>query len=95
MKADCISVQLPCGRVASFIGREAWCLRRLIEAGPKGLTTIDHPAPRWSHYVFKLRKAGLAISTDVELHRGSYPGHHGRYRLETPLTVVSNQMSPL
>ena len=89
MKADRISVQLPGGRVASFVGREAWCLRHLIGAGRKGLTTLDHPAPRWSHYVYKLRKAGLTISTDVELHGGSYPGHHGRYRLETPVSVVA------
>jgi Winged helix domain len=89
MKSDRISVQLPGGRVLTFIGREAWCLRRLADAGSQGLTTIDHPAPRWSHYVFKLRKAGLAISTEVELHGGSYPGHHGRYRLETAVTVVA------
>jgi hypothetical protein len=88
MKSDRILVQLPGGRVASFVGREAWCLRHLLAAGSKGLTTIDRPAPRWSHYVFKLRKAGLAISTDFGLHDGSYPGHHGRYRLETPLSVV-------
>ena len=89
MKVDRISVQLPGGRVASFVGREAWCLRHLIGAGANGLTTLDHPAPRWSHYIFKLRKAGLAISTDVELHHGSYPGQHGRYRLESPVTVVT------
>jgi hypothetical protein len=39
--------------------------------------------------VFKLRKAGLVISTDREMHSGPYPGNHGRYRLETPVAVVS------
>ena len=85
---DHISIELSGGRVVTFVGREAWCLRHLIAAGAVGLTTLDHPAPRWSHYVYKLRKAGLTISTDVELHSGSYPGHHGRYRLETPVTVL-------
>ena len=61
--AEFIQVQLPDGRTLSFVGREAWCLRRLYNAGAKGLTTIDHPAPRWSHYVYKLRRAGLTIST--------------------------------
>jgi hypothetical protein len=89
MRADRISIQLPGGRSISFVGREAWCLRHLIAAGARGLTTIDHLAPRWSHYVFKLRKAGLIISTDFEMHGGAFPGHHGRYRLETPVTVVA------
>ena len=64
-----IKIRLPDGSQQSFVGREAWTLRRLVEAGQIGVTTIDHPAPRWSHYVYKLRKAGLAISTDHELQR--------------------------
>jgi winged helix domain-containing protein len=43
--------------------------------------------------IFKLHKAGLAISLDVELHGGSYPIRHGRYRLETPVTVVGEAMA--
>ena len=50
---------------------------------------MDHPAPRWSHYIFKLRRAGLTISTEYEPHRGSFPGKHGRYRLQTSLVVVA------
>ncbi len=88
MKADRISVQLPGGRVVTSVGREAWCFRHLVAAGARGLTTIDRPAPRWSHYIFKLRKAGLTICTDFENHGRAFPGHHGRYRLETPVTVV-------
>jgi hypothetical protein len=61
----------------------------LIEAGSRGVTTIDHPAPRWSHYVYKLRRAGLDISTDYEKHSGPFPGNHGRYRLNTLVTVVT------
>jgi hypothetical protein len=83
-----IKIRLPDGSQQSFEGREAWTLRRLLNAGTTGVTTIDHPAPRWSHYVYKLRKAGLSISTDYEAHKGDFPGKHGRYRLETPVTVV-------
>jgi hypothetical protein len=84
-----ITIRLPNGNRQTFQGREAWTLRHLLNAGPAGITTLEQPAPRWSHYVFKLRKAGLVISTDRETHGGSYPGSHGRYRLETSVTVVS------
>lgn len=85
---DKIRIKLPDGSLQTFAGREAWTLRHLLNAGPHGLTTIDHPAPRWSHYVYKLRKAGLVISTGYEAHRGDFPGTHGRYRLETAVEVV-------
>ena len=88
MRSTKIKIRLPDGSQQSFAGREAWTLRRLVDAGPRGVTTIDHPAPRWSHYVYKLRKAGLAISTDYEPHKGDFPGNHGRYRLETPVTII-------
>lgn len=84
-----ITICLPDGARRTFHGREAWTLRQLVTAGSVGVTTLDRPAPRWSHYVFKLRKAGLVISTDRESHGGTFPGSHGRYRLETPVTVVS------
>lgn len=83
-----ITIRLPDGSNQTFQGREAWTLRHLLSAGSIGITTLEQPAPRWSHYVFKLRKAGLVISTDREMHGGAYPGSHGRYRLETPVTVV-------
>jgi hypothetical protein len=83
-----ITIQMPSGSCLTFTGREAWTLRRLIEAGSAGVTTIDHPAPRWSHYIFKLRRAGLTITTEYEAHTGPFPGTHGRYRLETPVTVI-------
>lgn len=72
----------------TFTGRQAWMLRRLIDAGSAGLTLLDNPAPRCSHYIYMLRKAGLTISTTQEPHQGPFPGTHGRYRLETPVTVV-------
>ena len=88
-----MTIQMPSGSCLTFTGREAWTLRRLIEAGSAGVTTIDHPAPRWSHYIFKLRKAGLVITTDYEPHTGPFPGTHGRYRLKTPVTVVMTEVA--
>lgn len=89
MKADKLTVRLVDGSTRTFTNRDAWTLRHLISAGKVGLTTIDHPAPRWSHYVFRRRKAGLVISTEHEPHKGDYPGTHGRCRLETPMNVIS------
>ena len=84
-----IKIRMPDGLHQSFEGREAWTLRHLLNAGAAGVTTIDHPAPRWSHYIYKLRRAGLIISTEYEAHSGSFPGTHGRYRLESVVHVVS------
>lgn len=72
----------------TFVGRDAWALNELIIAGERGVTPLERPAPRWSHYVFKLRRAGLTIETCTELHSGAYAGHHARYVLRTPLRVV-------
>jgi len=88
MTSNKIKIRLPDGSHQVFAGREAWTLCRLIGAGSRGLTTIDHPAPRWSHYVFKLRRAGLQISTDYESHKGDFPGKHGRYRLQTQIQII-------
>ena len=66
-----------------------------MEAGSIGVTTIDHPAPRWSHYIFKLRKAGLIITTEYEPHIGPFPGKHGRYRLNLPSSSSSRPPNEL
>lgn len=62
-------------------GRDAWALDRLREAGPKGCTPIDQPAPRWSAYVFNLRGLGVPIETQFEPHGGEFSGTHARYVL--------------
>ena len=62
-------------------GRDAWALDRLSEAGPKGCTPIEQPAPRWSSYVFNLRKQRVPIETLHEPHEGEFSGTHGRYVL--------------
>lgn len=86
-----ITVEIPTGDGPVrhvFVGRVAWCLMALIVAGAKGVTPIERPAPRWSAYVFSLRRAGIAIETIHEGHLGAFPGHHGRYVLRTPLRVI-------
>ena len=72
----------------TFSGRLAWTLSELIAAGSAGCTPITNPAPRWSDYVRKLRKAGLNIETVWEKHGGAYPGNHARYVLRTTITVI-------
>lgn len=69
-------------------GRMAWALHQLIQSGERGCTPIERPAPRWSDYIFKLRKAGLAIDTIDESHGGAYSGSHGRYVLKTAIEVL-------
>ena len=75
----------PC--VLHLSGRELWALRELIRAGARGVTPIERPAPRWSHYVFMLRSYGLDIETIREPHSGDYPGHHGRYVLRSTVAI--------
>ncbi len=84
-----ITIRKPDGSAQTFTGRQAWMLHKLISAGSAGITLLDTPAPRCSHYIYMLRKAGLIISTTDELHEGPFPGSHGRYRLETPVIVVA------
>jgi hypothetical protein len=64
-------------------GRVQWALDRLRKAGPRGVTPIDEPGPRWSAYVFDLRALGVNIETVHEPHGGDYPGTHGRYVLHS------------
>jgi hypothetical protein len=77
------------GRVMqTFEGRFAWALLALVEAGEYGITPIERPAPRWSHYVYVLRRAGIVIETIEERHAGPYAGRHGRYVLRTAVVVI-------
>jgi hypothetical protein len=78
----------PDGGTATVIGRDAWCLSELLGAGSHGVTPLERPAPRWSHYVYKLRKAGLVIETIDESHSGPFAGTHGRYVLRTKVSIV-------
>lgn len=81
----------PDGMPMTIYGREAWCLRCLIDAGTRGCTPIDRPAPRWSAYVHDLRHDfGLVIETIHEDHGGPYAGTHARYVLHSDVTIVED-----
>lgn len=67
-------------------GRDRWALEQLIEAGTKGCTPINNPAPRWSGYVHNLRKYGVPIETVTEAHEGPFSGTHARYLLRAYVT---------
>lgn len=72
-------------------GREAWALDQLTGAGEGGCTPITHPGPRWSDYVFMLRKRGLLVETiDAKL-GGPFSGLHARYGLRSHVSIVSIQ----
>lgn len=92
MKSEICSITVRLdGKIETFEGRAAWALSQLIAAGIGGCTPITHPGPRWSDYVFKLRRYGLNVETITEKHGGAYAGHHARYVLRTPVSVVEQQ----
>jgi hypothetical protein len=70
------------------LGRVRWMLESLIEAGPKGVTPIDHPGPRFSAYVHSIRQLGVEIETIHEAHGGPFAGTHGRYVLKSRVKPV-------
>lgn len=72
----------------TFSGRFGWSLEELVNAGNRGITPIERPAPRWSHYVFRLRRRGVRIETIPERHGGRYSGRHGRYRLKSEVRIL-------
>lgn len=76
------------GRVVIVRGREAWALWKLVAAGNRGCTPIDHPGPRWSGYVHDLRKLGISIETIREPHGGPFPGGHARYVVRCRVTIL-------
>jgi hypothetical protein len=78
----------PDGGVHEVVGRDAWALQNLLRAGERGCTPIDTPGPRWSHYVFKLRRAGFIIETVNENHGGPFAGTHARYVLRSQVTIL-------
>lgn len=71
-----------------FAGRFAWTLDALAKAGERGVTPIERPAPRWSHYVYRLRRDGVPIETVTERHGGAYSGNHARYVLRGPVQII-------
>lgn len=82
--------KLPDGSSFTVSGRNAWALLELFRARERGCTPIDNPGPRWSAYVFYLkREHGLAIETIHEPHAGQFPGTHARYVLTSVIQIVA------
>lgn len=77
-------------RNMELVGRYAWAMNQLINAGSKGCTPIDNPAPRWSAYIHLLRKDYLIdIETIDEAHGGLFAGTHARYVLRSVVQEAS------
>ncbi len=83
----CLEVEiLDSPEVSSIVvlkGRDAWALLKLHLAGAEGCTPLTDVAPRWSGYVFNLRKAGFVVETVNESHGGLFAGRHARYVLRS------------
>jgi len=75
------------------IGRRAWALLHLVQAGSAGCTPIDQPGPRWSGYVHRLRGNGFAIETVDENHGGPFSGSHARYRLRSDVRIGGGNLA--
>jgi hypothetical protein len=79
-------------RIIVTTAREIWALNELVKAGALGCTPIDNPGPRWSGYVYKLkRNHGLSIKTINEAHGGPFKGTHGRYVLRSAVRAVESE----
>jgi hypothetical protein len=79
-------------RRVNVLGREAWALLNLVEAGTTGCTPITTPGPRWSDYVFKLRRDGIVVATEYEDHGGPFAGSHARYRLKCLVSLEGGNL---
>jgi hypothetical protein len=79
------------GPVVTVRGRDAWALLELKGANEDGCTPIDHPGPRWSGYVHKLRNTGINIETIRENHGGPFAGQHARYVLRSQVTILETE----
>ncbi len=77
-------------RAFTVSGRPAETLLSLLDAGPRGVTSLEAFQAGWAvrlaAYVHRLRsECGLVIETRRESHLG---GSHGRYLLHTPVEVM-------
>lgn len=91
LRVEILGDNSSCISTVTIVGRDAWALRHLIAAGERGCTPIDQPGPRWSHYTWKLRQAGLLIETIHEAHSGPFPGTHARYILRSNVNVLDDE----
>lgn len=80
----------PCGLPVTLVGREAQTLRKLIDAGERGISSLDHPGIRLAHYCMKIRRAGITVETVKTPQRGEYAGWFGVYKLRSHVAVLED-----
>lgn len=86
-----VSVRLqPVGNVVVIKGREAETILALVEAGSRGVTSLDVSRAGWAYrlaaYVHRLKTDyGISIETRRERHDG---GSHGRYFLRSAVEIL-------
>ena len=84
-----IQFRLPSGVVREARGREAETIAALVDAGPRGITSLEAFRAGWAvrlaAYVHDLKTMGVPIRTSRERHAG---GIHGRYSLESQIEIV-------
>lgn len=87
-----VHFRLPSGKVRAAVGREAETLVALVQAGPRGITSLEAFRAGWAvrlaAYVHDLRLMGVAIRTAREAHPG---GSHARYSLEASIDLLSSE----
>ena len=76
-------------------GRDAWALRKLVDAGKHGISPIETPGPRWSSYIHRLRRMSLEIETLYEWHDGPFPSSHARYVLHSSVDLIEPNEWPV
>lgn len=78
------------GPLVTATGREAQTIIALVEAGTKGITSLETFKAGWAvrlgAYIFDLRGFGVPIETTREPHDG---GNHARYKLSGPVTLIA------
>jgi hypothetical protein len=84
-----VAFRVDAGPPLSANGREAQTLLALIAAGSHGITSLEAFKAGWAvrlaAYVGDLRKMGVAIVTNREVHEG---GNHARYILQSQVEIV-------
>jgi Helix-turn-helix domain len=77
------------GLVITATGREAQTIIALVEAGPRGITSLETFYAGWAvrlgAYIFDLKAMGVPIRATREPHDG---GNHARYFLAGPIELI-------
>jgi hypothetical protein len=84
-----LHLRLASGITRQVKGREAETLVALINAGSSGITSLEAFQAGWAArlaaYIHDLKKMGVPISMQREVHDG---GQHGRYFLAGQVEIV-------